>query len=601
MAAIFGFGVLSAGARTSDESTVSGAQFLSTSALGAAASGSALGLQSPSFEPPALSDPATPGFTINSGADQPDPFMFQQGGRYYLFTSQDKVPQNVPVRSGAMVGQWGAPGDALPDPPAWAEPGVTWAPDVAQFGNHFLLYFTSQLKGLSPATMCSGDAISTAVAGPYIASPLPFVCQQSLGGSIDPRVFEDADGQPYMIWKSDQNARSDSVDTQIYSQPLSADGLQLLGQPTVIFGPDETWQGHIVEAPQPVLVRGEYYLFYSGGWFNHPGYSIGVARCAGPLGPCSDDSSTSLLGSNAQGQGPGEESVFSNAAGFWLLYTPFSSTLPLPGPPRPVSVAHFGFGTAGPYLAAPLEAPVQADAYAPSMRLSPESARVLGSLIEKGLATPQQYPLTINALQSACNQTSNREPVVDYDETTVLAALDSLKDQKLVRFVLPSHGRSVVRYRQVLDETLGLDAPQCAILAVLLLRGPQTVGELRIRTERMARFEGLDEVEHELDLLASRDEPLAHNVGRRTGQKEQRWATSLLVEQTPPVVAGAGSAGEAHASGRGDVLESGGADASGAIGRRANDGDVRAQIAELRAEVAALRSELKELRVNLGG
>jgi uncharacterized protein len=235
------------------------------------------------------------------------------------------------------------------------------------------------------------------------------------------------------------------------------------------------------------------------------------------------------------------------------------------------------------------------------MQLSPESARVLGSLIEKGLATPQQYPLTINALQSACNQTSNREPVVDYDETTVLAALDALKDQKLVRFVLPSHGRSVVRYRQVLDETLGLDAPQCAILAVLLLRGPQTVGELRIRTERMARFEGLDEVEHELDLLGSRDEPLAHNVGRRPGQKEERWATSLLVEQTPPDVAGAGSAGETPVPADGDILEPGGADSGNAIGRGAQEGDVRTQIAELRAEVALLRSELQELRVSLGG
>ena len=107
MAAIFGFGVLSAGARTADESTVSATQYLSTSALGAAAGDSALGLQSPYFEPPALSDPATPGFTINSGADQPDPFMFQQGGRYYLFTSQDKVPQNVPVRSGPIGGPVG--------------------------------------------------------------------------------------------------------------------------------------------------------------------------------------------------------------------------------------------------------------------------------------------------------------------------------------------------------------------------------------------------------------------------------------------------------------------------------------------------------------
>ena len=90
-------------------STVSAAQYLSTGALGAAAGDSALGLQTPYYEPPALSNPSTPGFTINSGADQPDPFMFQQGGRYYLFTSQDKVPQNVPVRSGTTVGQWGGP------------------------------------------------------------------------------------------------------------------------------------------------------------------------------------------------------------------------------------------------------------------------------------------------------------------------------------------------------------------------------------------------------------------------------------------------------------------------------------------------------------
>ncbi len=168
------------------------------------------------------------------------------------------------------------------------------------------------------------------------------------------------------------------------------------------------------------------------------------------------------------------------------------------------------------------------------MQLSPECGRVLGALIEKGLATPQQYPLTVNALQSACNQTSNREPVVDYDETSVLAALDDLKDQKLVRFVLPAHGRSVVRYRQVLDETLGLDDRQCAILAVLLLRGPQTIGELRIRTERMARFEALSEVEHELNLLAAREESLARDVGRRPGQKEERWATTLVSAPDPP-------------------------------------------------------------------
>ncbi len=103
--AVLGLGVLDAGARADG---VSPTQYLSMGALGAAAGDTAIGLQTPYFDPPALSDPSSPGFTVNSGADQPDPFMLQQDGRYYLFTSQDKVPQNVPVRSGAAVGS-GAP------------------------------------------------------------------------------------------------------------------------------------------------------------------------------------------------------------------------------------------------------------------------------------------------------------------------------------------------------------------------------------------------------------------------------------------------------------------------------------------------------------
>jgi uncharacterized protein len=220
------------------------------------------------------------------------------------------------------------------------------------------------------------------------------------------------------------------------------------------------------------------------------------------------------------------------------------------------------------------------------MQLSPECARVLGALVEKGLATPQQYPLTINALQSACNQTSNREPVVNYDESTVIAALHELKDQKLVRFVLPSHGRSVVRYRQVLDEALGLDAPQSAILAVLLLRGPQTVGELRIRTERMAEFDSLDEIQHQLDFLSSREQPLAQNAGRRTGQKEERWVTPLVAADTA-VEADAPLHSHARATtatAPADVID-----------------DLRSELAELRMEVADLRQEMQELRESLGG
>jgi uncharacterized protein len=235
------------------------------------------------------------------------------------------------------------------------------------------------------------------------------------------------------------------------------------------------------------------------------------------------------------------------------------------------------------------------------MQLSPECARVLGSLVEKALTTPQQYPLTINALVGACNQTSNREPVVSYDETTVLNALHQLKDQRLVRFVLPSHGRSVVRYRQVLEETLGLDARQCAILSVLLLRGPQTVGELRIRTERMTLFDRLDEIEHELDLLASRAEPLAASFGRRPGQKEERWASSL---HDPERVASSNvAAPDAATDADADVDVAASPPGSGHRSRPLGDRvhDVEVGLTGLRADVSRLRQELEDLRSGLGG
>jgi uncharacterized protein len=230
------------------------------------------------------------------------------------------------------------------------------------------------------------------------------------------------------------------------------------------------------------------------------------------------------------------------------------------------------------------------------MQLSQECARVLGSLVEKGLTTPQQYPLTVNALLAACNQTSNREPVVSYDEGTVQSALDELREQRLIRLVLPSHGRSVVRYRHVLDEALGLDDRQCAILAVLLLRGPQTVGELRTRTERMARFDGLAEVQHELDLLHGREEPLAADIGRRPGQKEERWASPLVDAGDRDPVPGADIGATTSSS-----TEGGGTSVREGLPRHDPMGDLRSELTDLRSEVALLRHELEELRESLGG
>jgi len=325
----------------------------SLSQLGQATADDALGMRTSYFEPPTVADPATPGSTLLSGADQPDPFILTAGGTDYLFTSQIRSTANVPVRPLLSSGQWGPVVDALAFMPAWAQSGDTWAPDVHQFGSHYVLYFTAALAGVYPGVECIGDAYSTKPTGPYLPASEPFICQRNEGGDIDARTFTAPNGTVYMLWKSDNNSDTARYgNTNIYSQPLSADGMRLIGLPFRIFGPDEPWQGTIVEAPDLVLVRGVYYLFYSGNWFNSASYAIGVATCAGPLGPCRDTSATPLLASNAQGAGPGEESVFVDAQGIWLLYTPFCFTLPLNGgAPRPVSITRLGFGPRGPYLA----------------------------------------------------------------------------------------------------------------------------------------------------------------------------------------------------------------------------------------------------------
>ena len=213
--------------------------------------------------------------------------------------------------------------------------------------------------------------------------------------------------------------------------------------------------------------------------------------------------------------------------------------------------------------------------------------------MEKRLTTPQQYPLTLNALVAACNQTTNRDPVVVYDEDVVGGALDELKERRLVRFVLPSHGRSVVRYRHVVDEVLGLDSRQCAVLAVLMLRGPQTAAELRLRTERMARFDGVDEVEHDLDLLSRREEPLASNVGRAPGQKEERWASPLAAAADADAHGGADARPAPPSSGDGEVTNT--------VEPALSLGQLQTELRGLRSEVAELRLELEALRTSLGG
>lgn len=158
--------------------------------------------------------------------------------------------------------------------------------------------------------------------------------------------------------------------------------------------------------------------------------------------------------------------------------------------------------------------------------------RVIGCLLEKERTVPDTYPMTLNGLVGACNQSSNRWPVADLEPRTVQGALDSLKEKRLVRFVHPSHGERTTKYRQVLDDAMRLEPEDAAVLCVLLLRGPQTIGELRTRTERLHPFESPGEVEATLDRLAAREEPLVVPLPRQAGQKEGRWAH--LLGDSPP-------------------------------------------------------------------
>jgi uncharacterized protein YceH (UPF0502 family) len=158
--------------------------------------------------------------------------------------------------------------------------------------------------------------------------------------------------------------------------------------------------------------------------------------------------------------------------------------------------------------------------------LNDTEVRVLGSLIEKEVTTPDYYPLSLNALLAACNQSSNRNPVVHFDEATVSQAVDSLRDKKLIHLVDKGESR-VTRYRHVLYEAMNLGRPTIAVLCVLMLRGPQTVGEIRTRTNRLYDFSSLEEVETTLNSMTSAEPPLVARLPRQAGQKEVRYAHLL--------------------------------------------------------------------------
>src|SRR6202167_6752140 len=212
------------------------------------------------------------------------------------------------------------------------------------------------------------------------------------------------------------------------------------------------------------------------------------------------------------------------------------------------------------------------------LRLTENEVRVLGSLIEKDITTPEYYPLSLNALVNACNQKSNREPVMQLDEDAVRDALEGVQQQRMAG---PARGADsrVTKYEQRLQELFNFARPEIAVLCVLLLRGTQTPGELRGRAERMHRFEALEDVQSALQKLMQREPPLAKVLHRQPGTKESRYAHLLA----------------------GDVVETMGPAQGGAAAERGSaEGEriarLEEQVAELRREVGGVKDQLERFR-----
>ena len=209
--------------------------------------------------------------------------------------------------------------------------------------------------------------------------------------------------------------------------------------------------------------------------------------------------------------------------------------------------------------------------------LNAAEARVLGSLVEKDVTTPDYYPLSLNALVNACNQKNNREPVTNFDEETIRLALRNLSEKRLAGTAGGADSR-VTKYEHRMQEVFNFTRTENALICVLLLRGPQTPGELRGRAERMHRFEALDDVQAALQKLMQREPPLAKVLARQPGTKESRYAHLL-----------AGDAVEVETPGQAGAAERNPADAE-RIAR------LEEEVAELRREVGEMKDQLERFR-----
>ena len=249
--------------------------------------------------------------------DFPDPFVLVVGDRSFAYGTQTG-DFNLQVMESADLATWQHRGDALPELPAWAARGNTWAPAVLERDGQYVLYYTVRYEA------AGRQAISVATAsdpgGPFAdRSAEPLIFQEDRAGSIDPSPFVDDDGTAYLLWKSDDNAVD--RESSLWSAPLRPDGLALAGPPTELLRYDCAWEEPLVEAPSLARVAPDLcVLFYSGGWWESDTYAIGYATGPGPLGPFHNETEdTPWLASGEGMAGPGGAEVFTDADGGWRI------------------------------------------------------------------------------------------------------------------------------------------------------------------------------------------------------------------------------------------------------------------------------------------
>lgn len=288
-----------------------------------------------------------------------DPFVFATANLDYMYSSSTggAGQPHLPERTFVVMGKFLSLRDALPTLPKWVKPkSALWSPDVRKVGDVYVMWFSGQYRGytlssgLSP--QCIGVATSKSPTGPFVSrARTPTICQTFEYGDIDPRTLVAPNGQEWLYWKNEGNADVlDPLPTHIYARRLATNGQTLIGPTSTLLTNHLPWEGSLIEAPDMVHVGNQYLLFFTGNssWSDDSG--IGLALCKGPGGPCASPYAGPWLGSNVEGAGPGEESIYSQNGITWLIYTPHSLYYSL-ALPR-LAAARIAFTPTGtPYIA----------------------------------------------------------------------------------------------------------------------------------------------------------------------------------------------------------------------------------------------------------